>query len=140
MFVEGFCIFWSLSQLTKSKTTAAAESADFRLLKIKPKHPDSWRKSRIIMEEKNLDAALAFKQEGNDCYKKNEFDAAIDHYNKAINACPPHKWGNHIKIYLKKQFCLYFCLDWAICLWCTRIWRQPTKGNRIHTFMNFVSN
>ena len=44
-----------------------------------------------IMVEKNLDSALAFKQEGNECYKKNEFEAAIEHYEKAINVCPPEK-------------------------------------------------
>lgn len=35
-----------------------------------------------------LEQATAFKNEGNVCFKKGKYDEAINHYDKAIDACP----------------------------------------------------
>jgi len=43
------------------------------------------------MPEHNLDKALEIKLQGNECYKKSEFQAAVDLYSEAIKTCPPSK-------------------------------------------------
>jgi len=43
------------------------------------------------MGDKNLEKALDIKVKGNEFFKKNEFDKAIELYTEAINACPPHR-------------------------------------------------
>ena len=39
----------------------------------------------------DLDKALEVKLQGNECYKKNEFEAAVKHYTEAIKICPASK-------------------------------------------------
>ena len=46
------------------------------------------------MGEKSLDKALDIKVKGNELYKKNEFEKAIELYTEAINACPPHRYSD----------------------------------------------
>jgi len=43
------------------------------------------------MGEKSLDKALDIKIKGNELYKKNEFEQALQLYTEAIEACPPHR-------------------------------------------------
>jgi len=43
------------------------------------------------MAAKSLDRALDIKVQGNELYKKNEFDQALKLYTEAIEACPPHR-------------------------------------------------
>ena len=43
------------------------------------------------MAEKNLEKALELKKSGNQCFKENKFDEAIEFYNKAVDTCPPHR-------------------------------------------------
>ena len=43
------------------------------------------------MGDKSLDKALDIKVKGNEFYKQNEFEKAIELYTEAITACPPHR-------------------------------------------------
>merc|ERR1712128_86441 len=43
------------------------------------------------MGDKSLDKALDIKVKGNEFYKQNEFEKAIELYTEAISACPPHR-------------------------------------------------
>jgi len=43
------------------------------------------------MTEKNLEKALELKKSGNECFKTNKFAEAIEFYNQAVEACPPHR-------------------------------------------------
>ena len=50
------------------------------------------------MGDKSLDKALDIKLKGNEFYKKNEFEKAIELYTEAINACPPHRYTMRLSI------------------------------------------
>jgi len=43
------------------------------------------------MGDKSLDKALDIKTKGNELFKKNEFEQAIQLYTQAIETCPPHR-------------------------------------------------
>jgi len=43
------------------------------------------------MAEKNLDTALDYKLKGNELYKSNNFEGAIELYTKALDNCPSHR-------------------------------------------------
>ena len=43
------------------------------------------------MHDTNLEKALEIKLQGNDCFKKSEFEAAINLYTEAIKTCPLSK-------------------------------------------------
>ena len=43
------------------------------------------------MPEQNLEKALEIKLQGNECYKKSEFQSAVDLYSQAIQTCPATK-------------------------------------------------
>lgn len=51
-------------------------------------HANLLQKSSSVMEEDNVSLALASKQAGNDAYKNKEFEAAIAHYQKAVDLNP----------------------------------------------------
>jgi tetratricopeptide (TPR) repeat protein len=38
--------------------------------------------------EKNLESALSAKETGNECFKRKEYDSAIQHYSLALAYCP----------------------------------------------------
>ena len=44
-----------------------------------------------IMGEKSIERALEVKLQGNELFKKNDFEAAISQYTEAIALCPPGK-------------------------------------------------
>ena len=44
-----------------------------------------------MMHETNLEKALEIKLQGNDCYKKSEFESAVSLYTEAIQTCPLSK-------------------------------------------------
>ena len=41
--------------------------------------------------DKSLDVALDLKVKGNDLYKSNNFEGAIEFYSKALDNCPSHR-------------------------------------------------
>eukprot|EP00090_Calanus_glacialis_P042689 TRINITY_DN7568_c0_g1_i1.p1 TRINITY_DN7568_c0_g1~~TRINITY_DN7568_c0_g1_i1.p1 ORF type:complete len:527 (-),score=139.62 TRINITY_DN7568_c0_g1_i1:104-1630(-) len=43
------------------------------------------------MGDKSLDKALDIKVKGNELFKQNDFEKAIELYTEAINTCPPHR-------------------------------------------------